>query len=109
MVVGANEKFVGALIVPSFPNLREWMMKNNLTFHSEADAIENISVKNLYRELLDAFNLYFNPVEQVKKFELLEREWSIESGELTPTLKIKRKVIEEKYRGEINRIYGRQD
>jgi long-chain acyl-CoA synthetase len=107
MVVGANEKFVGALIVPSFPNLREWMMKNNISFQSEEEAIENTIVKNHYRDILNAFNLYFNPVEQVKKFELLKTEWSIESGELTPTLKIKRKVIEEKYKDKINSIYDR--
>jgi long-chain acyl-CoA synthetase len=107
MVVGANEKFVGALIVPSFPNLREWMMKNNISFQSEEEAIENTIVKNHYRDILNAFNLYFNPVEQVKKFELLKTEWSIESGELTPTLKIKRKVIEEKYKDKIKSIYDR--
>lgn len=107
MVVGANEKFVSALIVPSFPNLREWMTKNKIPFSSAEAAVNHSEVRNFYREILDAFNLYFNPVEQVKKFELLTDEWSIDSGELTPTLKIKRKVIEEKYRNNIDALYSR--
>jgi long-chain acyl-CoA synthetase len=59
----------------------------------------------LIREAVNWLNQHFNPVEQVKKFELLPREWSIEGGELTPTLKLKRKVILDKYRDTIARIY----
>lgn len=106
MVVGAERKFVGALIVPGFPTLREWMRKNNIPFVSEAEAIRHPQVLEHYQKLVESFNTFFNHVEQIKKFELLPREWSIESGEMTPTLKIKRKVVMEKYKDAVDRIYA---
>ena len=105
MIVGADQKFVGALIVPSIPNLKEWMRQKNIPFVTNEDAINNPEVLALYKELIDSFNKFFNPVEQIKRFELLPNEWTIESGELTPTLKLKRKVIIEKYSPIIERIY----
>ena len=106
MIVGAEQKFVGALIVPSIPNLREWMQHKGISFTTIEDAVNNPKVLDLYRELIDSFNKFFNHVEQVKKFELIPHEWTIETGELTPTLKLKRKVIMEKYKTAIDRIYG---
>jgi long-chain acyl-CoA synthetase len=106
MVVGAEQKFVGALIVPSVPNLKEWMQHKGLKFTTIEDAVHNPKVLDLYRELVDSFNKFFNHVEQIKKFELLPNEWTIDSGELTPTLKLKRKVIMEKYKAAFDRIYN---
>lgn len=106
MVVGAEQKFVGALIVPSITNLKEWMQHKGIHFSTIEDAINNPKVLDLYKELIDSFNLSFNQVEQVKKFELLPNEWTIDSGELTPTLKLKRKVIMEKYTAAFERIYN---
>ena len=105
MIIGAEEKFVSALIVPSIPNLKEWMRTKNIPFTTIEAAVINPDVSAFYRELVEAFNKFFNHVEQVKKFELLPEEWTIESGELTPTLKLKRKVIMEKFRPAIERIY----
>jgi len=106
MIVGAEQKFVGALIVPSEPNLREWMQHKGIPFTTMQDAVNNPRVLDLYKELIDSFNTFFNHVEQVKKFELVPHEWTIDTGELTPTLKLKRKVIMEKYRDAIERIYS---
>jgi long-chain acyl-CoA synthetase len=106
MVVGAEQKFVGALIVPSVINLKEWMLHKGITFTTIEDAIHNPKVLDLYKELIDSFNKFFNQVEQIKKFELLPNEWTIDSGELTPTLKLKRKVIMEKYKTAFDRIYS---
>ncbi len=106
MVVGAEQKFVGALIVPSIINLKEWMLHKGIAFTTIEDAVHNPKVLDLYRELIDSFNKFFNHVEQIKKFELLPHEWTIDSGELTPTLKLKRKVIMEKYKQAYDRIYG---
>lgn len=105
MVVGADKKFVAALIVPSLPNLRDWMHHKGIPFTTAEDAINHPKVLELFRELVDSFNRFFNQVEQVKKFELLANEWTIDSGELTPTLKLKRKVIMEKYKDVVDRIY----
>jgi long-chain acyl-CoA synthetase len=60
----------------------------------------------LYKELIESFNKFFNHVEQIKKFELLPNEWSIDTGEMTPKLSMKRKVIMEKYKGAVERIYN---
>jgi long-chain acyl-CoA synthetase len=106
MVVGAEQKFVGALIVPSLNNLKEWMLHKEIPFTTIEDAIHNPKVLDLYKELIDSFNKFFNHVEQIKKFELLPNEWTIDSGELTPTLKLKRKVIMEKYKAAFDRIYN---
>lgn len=106
LIVGAEQKFVGALIVPSFPSLKEWMRHKDIPFTTNEDAVNNPKVLELYKELIDAFNKFFNHVEQVKKFELLPNEWTVETGELTPTLKLKRKVIMERYKNAIERIYS---
>ena len=106
MIIGAEEKFVGALIVPSIPNLKEWMRSQDIPFTTNEDAVHNPKVRGLYKELIEAFNKFFNHVEQVKKFELLPQEWTVNTGELTPTLKLKRKVIMEKNKSAIERIYS---
>lgn len=105
MVVGPERKFVGALIVPSFPYLKEWSRQNGITETSNGLLIRNAKVIDMFKDLVESFNKYFNHVEQIKKFELLPTEWSIETGEMTPKLSLKRKVIMEKYRDAIERIY----
>lgn len=105
MVVGAEQKFTAALIVPSFTHLKEWMKQQSIPFTGNADAIKNPLVIKIYKDLIDADNAFFNHVEQIKKFELIPAEWTIDSGELTPTLKLKRKAIMEKYKEVIDKIY----
>jgi long-chain acyl-CoA synthetase len=106
MVVGSERKFVGALIVPSFSNLKDWCVKNNISYTTDAEMIKNPAVIQLITETVEGFNKFFNHVEQVKKFQLLAREWSIETGEMTPKMSIKRKVVLEKYQDAIDRIYA---
>ncbi|MFT3979617.1 MAG: long-chain fatty acid--CoA ligase [Ferruginibacter sp.] len=106
IVVGADKKFVGALIVPSFTNLKEWMLQNNIPFTTNEEAIRNPKVLDHYRELIESFNKYFNHVEQIKKFELLPNEWSVDTGEMTPKLSLKRKIIMEKFKDAVERIYS---
>lgn len=106
MVVGAGQKFVGALIVPSFPMVREWMRDNNVAFTTNEAAIKNPKVLELFTGLVDSFNKYFNHVEQIKKFELLPNEWGITTGEMTPKMSLKRKVVLEKYKANIDKIYS---
>jgi long-chain acyl-CoA synthetase len=106
MVVGADKKFVGALIVPSFPNLKGWALQHGINETGNETLIRNAKVIDMYADLVESFNKYFNPVEQIKKFELLPAEWSIETGEMTPKLSLKRKVVMEKFRDAIERIYS---
>ncbi|MBX2921847.1 MAG: long-chain fatty acid--CoA ligase [Chitinophagaceae bacterium] len=106
IVIGAGEKFVSALIVPSFVNLKDWCEKNGIPFTTNEAIIKEPKVIEHYKEIVEDFNTLFNHVEQVKKFELLPREWNVESGEVTPKLSLKRKVIMEKYKDSIERIYS---
>ena len=105
MVTGAEQKFTGALIVPSFNALKEWCGEHGIEFTGNEKIIKNEKVVNLIKDTVERYNQNFNQVEQIKKFELLPYEWSVEGGELTPTLKLKRKVIMEKYKDAIERIY----
>jgi long-chain acyl-CoA synthetase len=106
LVTGENQKFTGALIVPSFNALKEWCTDNGIEYPGDEKIIKNEKVLALIKDTVDRSNKDFNPVEQIKKFELLPNEWGVSSGEMTPTLKLKRKVILEKYRDAIARIYA---
>jgi len=109
MVVGADQKFVSALIVPSFANLKPWCEANSINTTDNKKIIEDPKVIAFYKEIIDGFNALFNHVEQVKKFELLPQEWTVETGEVTPKLSLRRKVIMEKCKDAINRIYNNTD
>jgi long-chain acyl-CoA synthetase len=106
MVVGEDQKFTSALIVPSFTNLKSWCEKRGIPVTTNESLIANPEVKELYQQALEKYNQFFSHVEQLKKFELLPHEWTVDGGELTPTLKLKRKVILEKYRPVIEGIYN---
>ena len=105
MIVGADRKFVSALIVPSFGNLVKWMNDNGIEYTNNREALLNESVLAHYDKIISEFNLHFNHVEQVRKFSLMPSEWGVETGELTPKLSLRRKVIAEKYKDEIEGIY----
>ena len=106
MVVGAERKFTGALIVPAFGVLKEWCAEEGIDYPGNAAIIKNEKVLAIVKDTVERYNQFFNQVEQVKKFELLPNEWTVDGGEMTPTLKLKRKVIMEKYRDAIERIYA---
>jgi long-chain acyl-CoA synthetase len=105
MVVGAEKKFAAALIVPSYANLKPWCKQNNIPFSSNEELIKDRKVIEMYQSIIDSYNPEFNHVEQIKKIKLLAQEWSLNNGELTPTGKMKRKVITEKYNAEIESMY----
>ncbi|MNU30898.1 Long-chain-fatty-acid--CoA ligase FadD15 [compost metagenome] len=107
MAVGANEKYVGALIVPNFEHLQKWMLLNGMSFTTNAAAVKEEAVLKHYKAILDKYNKEFSAIEQVKKFSLLEKEWTVEEGTMTPKLSLKRKVIVEKYKEQIDDIYRR--
>jgi long-chain acyl-CoA synthetase len=105
MVVGAGKKFASALIVPSFTNLKLWCKENKVEYLSNEEIVSNEQVIRLFQSAINSYNPEFNHVEQIKKFVLLPEEWSIDNGELTPTGKMKRRVILEKYKTEIDTMY----
>ncbi len=108
IIVGEGEKFPGAFIVPSFLFLKEWALQNNLNFDtiSNEEIVLQEKVLLKFKEEIDEINEFFGSWEQLKKFVLLPKEFSIDGGELTPTLKLRRKKIMEKYQKEYAILYG---
>lgn len=105
MVIGENRKFPSALVVPNFASLKKWCEHKGIPYDSNAQAIQNEKVIEKFQEVIDTFNVEFGKWEQVKRFALLDKEWSIDGGELTPKLSFKRKVITEKNIQTIEKIY----
>ncbi|MDX1751998.1 MAG: long-chain fatty acid--CoA ligase [Salinimicrobium sediminis] len=106
MVVGEFQKFVGALVVPAFEALKKWYLDQELPYPGNDKVLHAAEVRQLICDSVKKYNLNFNPVEQIKQFRLLPHEWTIEGGELTPTLKLKRRTITEKYQEFIHSIYS---
>jgi len=107
MVIGEGEKMPAAFIQPNYDYLKDWAAKEGVDIgdlHEEICA--NPLVINLFQKEIDRYNEQFGHWEQVKKFELTPDVWSIDGGELTPTLKLKRKVIKEKYKKLYDKIYS---
>jgi long-chain acyl-CoA synthetase len=105
MVIGAGEKFVSALIIPAFSYLTNWCKQQNIESTSKSEMVSNPLIHALYKKEIEKYNQQFNHVEQIKKFELLPNEWSIETGEMTPKQSLKRKVIMEKNKESIAEMY----
>lgn len=106
MVVGDNKKFASALIMPAFEVLKNWCKENQVSTESVASMISNPKTLEYYTRLTSELNPNFSKVEQIKTFRLVPDTWSVESGELTPTMKLKRRVILEKYADLIEEIYN---
>ncbi len=105
MVVGDGKNYPAALIVPSFDGLREYCKRKDIPYLSDTDMIINSKILEKFQEEIDGLNKYFGKWEQIKRFKLLDSPWGIDSGELTPTMKLKRKVIYQKFEKEIESIY----
>ena len=105
MVVGENEKFASALVVPAFIYLKEWCEKNKITYVSNEEIIKNKDIQKRIQEEVNKVNKSLAQFESIKKIELLPCEWSIERGEMTPKLSLKRKVISEANKQLIDKIY----
>ena len=105
MVIGENRKYPAALIVPDFTYLKQWCDLHQIPYQSNSDIIRNVKVFDRIRLDINEFNKDFGNTERIKKIRLLEKEWTTSSGELTATLKLKRKIIAEKYKSVIEEIY----
>ena len=106
MVIGDGQKFPAALVVPAFAFVREWCKRKGLKYETNEEIANAPEVKERIKVSIDKINQSFGQWEQVKKFEILTQEFSVATGELTPTLKFKRKVICEKYKPLIDGIYS---
>jgi long-chain acyl-CoA synthetase len=104
-VIGDNRRYLTALIVPSFPELEAWITQSGLSFSSRRELVSLPAVQQLFQQEIQGCTQDFAQVEKVKRFTVLIEPWSQESGELTPTLKLKRRVISEKYAPVIEKMY----
>ena len=110
MVVGDSPKCVSALIVPAEEALRDWCGNNGLSWTNLSDMVQKTEIIDLYQSIIDEMNKEFAHIDQVKKFKLLTDPWEPvkkdgTESELTPTMKLKRRVILDKYSEEIQQIY----
>ena len=106
MVVGEGEKMPAALIQPNFEFLYEWAERHNVTLGENSDIILNQKVLDRYQQEVDTANENFAKWEKVKQFRLTPDIWTVDDGHLTPTMKLRRKIIREKYISQYNDIYG---
>lgn len=105
MVIGEGEKMPAALIQLNFEFVEEWAKRHQITFNSKDDIISNSNLLTRIQEEIDFANQNFGKWEQIKTFEITPDVWTIDGGHLTPTMKMKRKVIKEIYKDLIEKIY----
>ncbi|PUB26720.1 long-chain acyl-CoA synthetase [Elizabethkingia sp. YR214] len=106
MVIAEGRQFVSALIVPNFEFLKGELSKMNIPFTNWSEIVKNEEINKLYKAKIEEFQTSLASFEKVKKFTLMSAEFEIGSGEITPTLKIKRKVVSEKYKDLIEQMYS---
>jgi long-chain acyl-CoA synthetase len=106
MVVGDRRKFCTAVIVPDFENLEKWAKEQNMDYIDRTELSRFVEVKELLKKEVDSVNNNLASYETIKDFYLAEAPFSIETGELTPSLKVKRKVVLKKFANEIEEMYN---
>ncbi|PCJ83213.1 MAG: long-chain fatty acid--CoA ligase [Flavobacteriales bacterium] len=107
MVVGEGEKFTSAIISPNFETLKQWCKDNNIEVGDKKELIQKPEIAKYYNDIVNGYNKLLSKDEMVKRFRLVSEEWTPDTGELSPTLKLKRKVLLGKYGDELAKIYGK--
>jgi long-chain acyl-CoA synthetase len=105
VVIGDKRRFICALVVPNFEKLEEYAKSARLAFANREELVRNEKVVNFIRAEIDRATPHLATYEKIKKVCLLDRDFEIEKGEITPTLKVKRNIIEQKYKSFIDRLY----
>ena len=105
-VIGDQRKYVTAIIIPAFEALKEYALKKKIVYKSITDLVNNSEIRKMIQDRIDRLQKGFANYEKIKKFTLLPREFTMESGELTNTLKLRRPVINQKYANIIEAMYA---
>lgn len=108
MIVGENEKFVSALISPNFSFLHDWCSRHKIHFLNNKELIAKPEVITRYQKEINEINKQLGEFEQIKRFRLVEEQWSSSTGELSPTLKLRRKILYDRYEPILEEIFGHQ-
>lgn len=106
VLIGDRRKYMVALIVPNFERLERELRGRGLAFDSPIDMVVHDQVRDIFQGEIDRFNVNLDRQEQVRRFALLPRDFTIDAGEITPSLKVKRRVVEEKYKELIDDMYS---
>ena len=106
VVLGESQKFAAAIIRPDFAFLKEWCKSHDIPYTTPEEMIQNEQVKKRYDKEVKKLNEGLGEVEKIKKYHLVADEWTIANGILTPTLKVKRKVVMERYCDEIDKLFA---
>jgi long-chain acyl-CoA synthetase len=106
MVIGSNQKFASAIVVPNFQNLHNWASMHQISFQDNNDLILNPLVVTKYQKEVDAINKQLGDFEHIKRFRLVPDEWTMQNGELSPTLKLKRNLLHNRYNELIEEIFS---
>jgi len=106
LVVGENKNYPSALIVPSILGLQDWCRHKDIPYTTDQEMLQKPEIIEKFQKEIDNLNKYFGKWEQIKKFKILSKQWTVETGELTPTMKLKRKVIHQKFAQEIESLYS---
>lgn len=109
VLIGDRRKFLSALLVPNFERLEAWASANNVEFRSPQELIRSPKVRALFQQAIDIVNGDEPSEKKIKDFALLTTDFTIEGGELTPTLKVKRRVVAEKYKNVIDGLYEKAE
>ena len=104
-VLGENQKYAAALVVPDFEHLRSWCNVKEIKYSSNKEMLANPVIKKRFQREIDICNSAFGKTEQIMSFELLDTPWTVETGELTASLKLRRQFIYKKYKAEIDRLF----
>jgi long-chain acyl-CoA synthetase len=104
-VFGDGKAYVAALIVPAFHELKDWSLSQNVHWTAPQYMVLNPRVETVFQKLIDEINQELKSEEQIRKFHLAHDQWTVETGELTPTQKIKRKFLRSKYQKEMSALY----
>ena len=107
LVAGENKPFAAALIVPEFVNLRAWCAAKGVEYTTNEEMVKNPEVLKHFKKIVDHYNKFFGETEKITRYQLVDYEWSIQTGELTPTLKLRRSFIMNKYKNDIERLFER--
>jgi long-chain acyl-CoA synthetase len=105
-VLGDTQKFAVVLISPEFPALKRWAAQNGVAAKDDAELVKDPKVQKQYESIVKKVNATLEHHETLKKVGLVGEEWTVDSGELTPSMKLKRRVIVEKYKDKIKELYG---
>lgn len=109
VVFGENEKYAAALIIPDFDFIKSWCKKHEISYSNNHDMLNNQDVKTRLANEIKRINSFFGDTEKIKRYCFIEDSWTVANGILTPTLKVKRSVVKEKYSNLINKLFHAED